>query len=198
MEEKICKKCSNSKSLDQFCNRKGEKDGKHRYCKLCMKENNDKYYYDNHEERRKYLNETRKKNPDYFRKKSKEHYDTKKEKYREWNRNKYKTDLEYKLRHILAARLSVSLRKFHKTKTDSTIDYLGCTLEFYITYLESLFTPEMSWDNYGIYWQIDHIIPVDSFDLSNEEQVKICFHYTNTQPLQWLENRLKSNLVDQY
>jgi hypothetical protein len=42
-------------------------------------------------------------------------------------------------------------------------------------------------------WKVDHIIPVSSFDLSDPEQVKVCFHYTNLQPLFVEENQAKSN-----
>jgi hypothetical protein len=41
----------------------------------------------------------------------------------------------------------------------------------------------MNWDNHGIIWEIDHIKPCASFDLSDIEQQKQCFHYTNLQPL---------------
>ena len=51
----------------------------------------------------------------------------------------------------------------------------------------------MNWDNQGTYWQIDHIKPIASFDLSNEEELYKVFHYTNTQPLEATENRLKSD-----
>ena len=51
----------------------------------------------------------------------------------------------------------------------------------------------MSWDNYGSYWEIDHIKPCDSFDLSNLEEQKECFIFTNTQPMKISDNRKKSN-----
>ena len=51
----------------------------------------------------------------------------------------------------------------------------------------------MSWDNYGNYWEIDHKIPCDYFNLENMEEQKQCFHYSNTQPLEVSQNRIKSN-----
>ena len=54
----------------------------------------------------------------------------------------------------------------------------------------------MNWGNYGVNgWQIDHIIPITSFDLTDNEQVKKCFNYKNTQPLWAKENIIKSDLL---
>jgi hypothetical protein len=61
-------------------------------------------------------------------------------------------------------------------------------------YLESHFKTGMTWENHGKFgWHIDHIIPCASFDLTDLEQQKKCFHYTNFQPLWWRENILKSD-----
>ena len=72
---------------------------------------------------------------------------------------------------------------------------VGCLIEFLIEYIEDKFTSEMNWDNYGTYWEIDHIIPCDSFDLTVPEEQKVCFHYLNLQPLTIKENREKSNKI---
>jgi hypothetical protein len=68
-------------------------------------------------------------------------------------------------------------------------------MEEYTQYLEFKFTSEMNWDNYGEHWEIDHIKPIDSFDLNVEENLYLCFHYTNTQPLEKTKNREKSNKI---
>ena len=54
----------------------------------------------------------------------------------------------------------------------------------------------MMWDNYGLYWEIDHIIPCFSFELTDPEQQKKCFYYTNLQPLTIKHNLEKSNKLD--
>lgn len=74
-------------------------------------------------------------------------------------------------------------------KSDSVFELTGCTLSELITHLSSLFTEGMSLDNYG-QWVIDHIRPVGSFDLTDPEQQRLCFHYTNLQPL-WHKDNLK-------
>ena len=47
----------------------------------------------------------------------------------------------------------------------------------------------MSWDNYGE-WHIDHIRPMASFNLQEQEEQLKCCHYTNLQPL-WAEENLR-------
>jgi hypothetical protein len=78
-------------------------------------------------------------------------------------------------------------------KTKHTTELLGCTIEQLRFHLESKFKPGMSWDNYGVYgWHIDHVVPCIAFDLTDIEQEKRCFHYSNLQPL-WAEENLSKH-----
>ena len=45
-------------------------------------------------------------------------------------------------------------------KSGSAVKDLGCSIDFLKQYLEVKFYGKMSWDNYGIHWVIDHIIPL--------------------------------------
>jgi len=100
---------------------------------------------------------------------------------RKYTKDRYKVDINFKLKTILRSR-------FYKvvvgaSKSNSILKLIDISIEEYKVYLESKFKVPMSWDNYGKIWEIDHIIPCSNFDLTDSEQQKKCFHYTNTQPL---------------
>ena len=190
---KQCKKCNIEKPLTDFWNKTNEPDGKHRYCVACQKESGKTYYHTSGRKESDYYKEYRKENKEYFNQYCTNHYHTKKELYREWNKNKYHTNIGFRIKHVTSARISEALKLYKTLKKDRTIEYLGCNMDEYTQYLEFYFTPEMNWNNYGEYWEIDHIKPVDSFDLNNEENLYKCFHYLNTQPLEKTKNREKSN-----
>lgn len=70
-------------------------------------------------------------------------------------------------------------------------DLIGCSKSFLQNYLEGLFLDGMTWDNWSPKgWHIDHKKPCISYDLTDIEELKKCFHYTNLQPL-WAKDNLK-------
>jgi hypothetical protein len=71
---------------------------------------------------------------------------------------------------------------------------VGYTRDELVKHLESLFTDDMSWDNYG-QWHIDHVLPQDSFKFSSaeDEQFKVCWSLSNLQPLWAIDNIRKGN-----
>jgi hypothetical protein len=81
-------------------------------------------------------------------------------------------------------------------KGNSTWKYVDYTLEELKDHLESLFTEGMTWDNYGWDgWWVDHIIPRDSFDMNDPEQIRECWQLSNLQPLWKEDNLAKGNTV---
>ena len=78
-----------------------------------------------------------------------------------------------------------------RSKSNSTILLLGCSPEELKIHLQSLFLPGMSWENRSE-WHIDHIKPCASFDLTDPEQQRCCFHYSNLQPLWKADNQRKA------
>jgi hypothetical protein len=69
-------------------------------------------------------------------------------------------------------------------------ELLDCNKHELLERFRSLYTEGMSDMNYGE-WEIDHIRPICSFDLTDMEQMKQCFHYTNMQPLWRVDNQSK-------
>lgn len=100
-----------------------------------------------------------------------------------------KSDVSFRLLQRLRNRIWDALKGRSKEKSLKCL--LGCTLTELISHLEIRFEPGMSWENYGLHgWHIDHIRPCASFDLTDPEQQKACFHYTNLQPL-WAKDNLR-------
>ena len=75
-------------------------------------------------------------------------------------------------------------------------EMLCCTIRQFKEHIESKLTNNMTLDNYGEYWWIDHIKPL--FEIQDGEylafdEIKDRMHFSNTQPLPKIENILKSN-----
>ncbi len=192
---KKCGKCYTPKELTEFCKRSCEKDGLHRYCKECKKKDSKGEYNKDKEKHLKRTKKYQEDNRNYFRQKSKDHYHNNKEYYRKWNQNKSANDPVFRLKHSINSNININLKKYLQTKTDLSMNYLGITLSEYVQYMEKQFDENMNWDNYGSYWEIDHIKPIDSFDLTDEKQIYECFNYLNTRPLYWKHNKEKSNKI---
>lgn len=70
-------------------------------------------------------------------------------------------------------------------------DLVDYNLQQLKEHLENQFTPEMNWNNYGSYWEIDHIIPQNTFNFEteNDKDFKICWSLANLRPLEKIANR---------
>jgi hypothetical protein len=68
----------------------------------------------------------------------------------------------------LAARLRSDLHRAleRRTKRGSFVRDLGCSIEEFRIYLENQFTSKMTWGNWGVIWELDHIQPLASFNLN--------------------------------
>lgn len=75
-------------------------------------------------------------------------------------------------------------------KREPTFLSLGYAPEQLVRHLERQFAPEMTWENYGVYWQIDHIRPLREFD-TTKAGVREAWALSNLRPLSGLANRSK-------
>jgi hypothetical protein len=76
-----------------------------------------------------------------------------------------------------------------------TSQMIGCSGHQLKMHLQKQFKKGMTWDNYGTRWHIDHILPCASFDHTDKEQVKKCWHYSNLRPLDATDNITKADTI---
>jgi hypothetical protein len=103
-------------------------------------------------------------------------------------------DIDYRIKKSLQTRITSSING--NKLYNHSIDLLGCSIIDVRKHLEKQFQKGMTWDNWGVFgWHIDHIIPISSFDFTKKEDQYRCWHYTNLQPLWWLDNIMKADKI---
>ena len=107
-------------------------------------------------------------------------------------RFRWRRDAAFRALSLLRSRLGGAVRRQATSKALKTAQLLGCTVPEFLAHIAAQFRDGMSWENHGK-WEIDHIKPCRAFDLTDPEQQKACFHYSNMQPLWMGENRSKSD-----
>jgi 5-methylcytosine-specific restriction endonuclease McrA len=205
---KSCIKCENIFEVNStnFYKRKQSKDGFESICKNCKKEYDKQYKTVNKEKVYTQCREWNKLNKEKIVESTQNWIQNNTERYKEIKKNSFKkhmlnpenkhkkreydrvyvkqkrqNNIEYKIKDSIGSMINYHLKE---RKSESTIEYLGCSIKEYIVYLEQQFNESINWENYGTYWEIDHIVPLSKGG---------SFHYTNTQPLTITENRKKSN-----
>ena len=118
--------------------------------------------------------------------------DRARQKYNELKSNK---DNAYWVKHKLKNGIKRIYRKIAGKKQLRTIELLGCTVLEAKHHIEMQFKEGMTWDNHGVVWEIDHIIPLAAFDLTRKDQQMLANHYTNLRPLWKALNRLKADKI---
>ena len=75
--------------------------------------------------------------------------------------------------------------------------YIGYSKEFLKEWIEYQLNKceNMTFENYGDVWHIDHVKPCSSFDLDKEEEIYNCFSWKNLCPLLAIENLQKSKKI---
>lgn len=214
---KTCKECNKKKDLNCYYSRK-RKSGNITFdntCKKCRrdkqktwsktnkekKKESDKKWRENNKERKikndkiwRQNNKEKKKETDRkWRENNKEHIKL----WREENRQKlrdYQNEWlkipENKIIDNQRSRLKSAL----KVKNKSTIEYLQCSSDFLKKWLEWQFDENMSWDNHGTYWHIDHVKPCYEYKTSKDTSI---FSWKNLRPLEKTKNLSKNNKIIQ-
>lgn len=208
MEEKTCAGCKQVKILSEFPKDKYTKSGYGGYCKVCKREKSKSTYLKNPDKHKNRVKDWNQNNPDKVKQHVLNSSEYKKQWYldnktrlnqlsKEYNQNKRNSEgvyynngewIKVKPKMTLEERKLVNtfrdkIRRATKLNRKSSLDILGCSISEFKAHIESQFLPEMNWDNWGVVWELDHIIGCAKFDMGDEQQIKSCFNFTNYQPL---------------
>lgn len=166
------------------------------------------YYKDNKEKiqqyRKQYYKDNKKTINEYSNKYHKQYYVDNKENFKQYNKdnkekinnnrkNRYKIDIKYKLNSRMSTAICFSLKGNKKNRHWGTL--VNYTLVQLKRHLEKQFDENMNWDNYGSYWNIEHLIPKSKFNFTLPEHIdfKRCWNLKNLRPLEKIANFQKSD-----
>ena len=206
---KVCTKCGETKTVDQFQWRIRAKGYRHSQCKVCKKAYNKQRYEDNREA---------------IRAQQQQYHEDNREAIRAQQRTPEARALRNAAQNVRnateEAKLLDTARLLHwgfyrgklgRVRLARAEARIGCTHQQYRDYLASNFKAGMSHDNYGTgsgTWAPDHIIPKAAFfGEINDANLAIVYWWGNVQPLWDPENTAKgdyyteegkSDLIDNY
>ena len=194
---KRCWKCQTEKPLEAFGKDKSRPDGKNSRCKACNNAAS--------RGRTGYLKEYYRKTLDAHLAKRAAQRDEKamynrqyRERAKKWRKDRRANDPAWKLHQRVQHRILQALKRGEGLqKSASTRELLGIPPAVGKRWLESQFAPGMTWTNHGgpDGWEIDHVLPLSRFDLSDEAEQRIAFSWTNLQPKWKQDNRSKHNRI---
>jgi len=157
-----------------------------------LKKNTRDYSLKNKDKRKKYMKDYSKKNMKRIKRNRKKWMKRNINKYRkfqrEWQKNKRKNNKDYNLLCRLRMSLYKALRNYHKRGKILKSNFYGIDYKKIIEYLKP-FPEDLS------KYDVDHIKPLNSFDLNKPTEIKKAFSPNN---LQWLlsgENRRKGKKI---
>ena len=92
----------------------------------------------------------------------------------------------------------ISLRRYVIEKQPCVFyaPYFGLDINNMRQWFDYQFKDGATWGNFGSVWQFDHIIPVTFFDFSKEDELKICWNFTNIRVEHFQRNKDRGNRLD--
>jgi hypothetical protein len=215
---RVCTICGTAKENSCFYKEKRRIDGLRLYCKTCSSLQVKKWYHAHLEQARAtnmrhkrahpekvraQIKKWRAENPGIVKLNRDKWINNNRGRFNELQR-KVKLKIRATLKGKLTHKIGMSIRNTVQAKSKNNKHWeilVGYTVEELINYLEKLFTPNMTWDNYGPVWHIDHKIPISVFNFETPDDIdfKKCWCLDNLQPLEASKNWSKrANLTEPF
>ena len=223
---KKCSKCANILLKSNFHKKKNLNDGLQLHCIPSVKQKQKQFYNENPDKKRKYyldnqyrlLNKQKvysKENRDQIKEYQKKYYldnrdqliEYKKhyfqqnknkiiETYRHYVKSRKDSDLYYNIVCNLRSRTNKAFKSQIVRKTNKTFDLLGCSHSFFKRWIIHQLYGNMTLENYGKVWCLDHCLPIATFNMLDENDIKKCFNWVNLTPMYPNENNSKKDKID--
>ena len=113
-----------------------------------------------------------------------------------YEKQKRKTDLNFKLASYMRNRLYKAYKSQKVMKTTKFFDLLGCSLEFFKKWIFHPLYGEMTLENYGKIWCLDHCYPLSKTNLSDKNDVYKSTNWINLRPMYIKDNIVKGDKID--
>ena len=119
------------------------------------------------------------------------------ERRRNRDRLRNRTDQKHRVNKHFRENMRSSLLNGKEGNSWETL--VGYTINDLMEHLESQFKENMNWDNYGVYWVIDHIVPIAKFQYRSfrDPHFKLCWSLINLQPLEAGLNLQKHDIISE-
>lgn len=75
----------------------------------------------------------------------------------------------------------IALRRYvlEKNKSSFYAPFFGLDINKFREWISCQFDEDLNWENFSKFWQFDHIVPVAYFDFRNEQDMRLCWNFTN-------------------
>lgn len=177
---KECRLCNELLDIKDFCVDKKSKDGHSSRCKLCVRKYNKSYKEKNKNKLTNFYHQRYQQNKEKYKEYDREH----KEYRNEAEKRRKQVNPNYNLSKNTTTLLSDIIK--HPNRMSTCLEQrCGYTAKQFRDHIQSQFTSEMNWDNYGSVWEVDHIIPINYFNYpdTNCKDFRICWSLMNLRPL---------------
>lgn len=109
-------------------------------------------------------------------------------------RSFYKNNPGARIQRGLQSRLH-SLVKNSISSSTTLTKYIGCSYNILLLWLEFQLYDNMTMENYGNVWHIDHCNPCSAYNFNNDSDIKSCFNWKNLRPLKQEKNLAKGSKI---
>jgi hypothetical protein len=202
---KNCKTCKHEFAYSEFYFQI-KKNGNKIYnpnCKSCVKtkvklwsslnneqqvENTKKWREHNRNRMLESMRNYRQENKEEFAIRDRDYYINNKDKIHAYNR-------EYRLRDYVKFIETIRTQTTRKVsrRSKSSLEHLGCSIDYFQKWIEHQFDSNMTWDNYGKYWNYDHVFPCSRY-----KEYTNTFCWKNLRPYEIKKNSSKNNKIISY